>query len=78
MDADSFVRFYSWTDSNVAISWVSSTKDIKDIYVANRVAEIQTLTISLVIQIMHVPTETNPADLLSRGGTTNKLKNSIW
>ena len=27
---------------------------------------------------MHVPTETNPADLLSRGSTTNKLKTSIW
>ena len=27
---------------------------------------------------MHVPTESNPADLLSRGCTTNKLKFSIW
>ena len=70
--------FYLWTDSNVAISWVSSAKDIKDVYVANCVAEIQSLSISLGIQIMHVPTETNPADLLSRGSTTSKLKNSIW
>ena len=62
----SFVRFYLWTDSKVAISWVSSSKDIKDIYVANCIAEIQSLTISLGIHIMHVPTETNPADLLSR------------
>ena len=74
----SFVRFYLWTDSKVAISWVSSTKDIKDIYVANHVAEIQTLITLLGIQIMHVPTETNPDDLLSRGSTTNKLKCSIW
>ena len=74
----SFVRFYLWTDSKVAISWVSSTKDIKDVYVANRVAEIQSLSISLGIQILHVPTETNPADLLSRSSTTNKLKSSIW
>ena len=55
-----------------------STKDIKDVYVANRVAEIQTLTSSLGILIMHVPTKTNPADLLSRGCTSNKLKSSIW
>ena len=27
---------------------------------------------------MHVPTETNSPDLLSRGSTTNKLKRSIW
>ena len=74
----SFFLFYLWTDIKVAISWVSSTKDIKDVYVANHVAEIQTLSFSLGIQIMHVPTETNPADLLSRGSTTNKLKSSIW
>ena len=36
----SFVRFYLWADSKVAISWISSTKDIKDVYVANSVAEI--------------------------------------
>ena len=41
-----FVQLYLWTDSKIAISWVSSTKDIKDIYVANRVAEIQTLVSS--------------------------------
>ena len=74
----SFVQLCLWTDSKVAISWISGTKDIKDIYVANRVAEIQTLVTSLGIQIMHVPTETNPADLLSCGSTTNKLKTSIW
>ena len=67
-----------WTDSKVAISWVGGTKDIKDVYVANRVEEIQTLTSSLRILIMQVPTESNPADLLSRGCTTNKLKSSIW
>ena len=55
-----------------------STKDIKDVYVANRVAEIQTLTSSLGILIINVPIEYNPADLLSRGCTTNKLKSSIW
>ena len=73
-----FVQLHLWTASKVAISWVCSTKDIKDVYVANRVAEIQTLTSSLGILIMHVPTETNPADLLSCGCTTNKLRSSIW
>ena len=66
----SFVQFYLWTDSKVAIPWVSSTKDIKDVYVANCIAEIQSLSVSLGIQIIHVPTETNPVDLL--------LKSSIW
>ena len=51
---------------------------LSDVTVANRVAKIQTLTSSLGILITHVPTESNPADLLSRGCTTNKLKSSIW
>ena len=74
----SFVRLHLWTNSKVAIAWVSSNSDSKDVYVANRVAEIQTLVSSLQISIMHVPTESNPADLLSRGCTTNKHKSSIW
>ena len=32
----SFVQLHLWTDSKVAISWVGSTKDIKDVYVVNR------------------------------------------
>ena len=47
-------------------------------YVANHVAENQTLVSSLQISIMHVPTESNPANLLTRSCTTNKLKSSIW
>ena len=73
-----FVQLQLWTDSKVAISLVGSTKDIKDMYVANRVAEIQTLTSSLGISIMHVPTESNPADLLSLDCTSNQRKTSIW
>ena len=74
----SFVQFYLWTDSKVAISWVSSTKDIRDVYVPNHVAEMQSLSISLGIQILHVPTDSNPADILPHGSTTNKLKSNIW
>ena len=74
----SFAQLHLWTDSKVAISWVRSTRDLKDVYVANRVVEIQSLTSSVGISIMHVPTESNPADLLSRSCTTNKLKSSIW
>ena len=55
-----FVQLHLWTDSKVAMSWVGSTKDMKDMYIANRVAEIQTLTSSLGILIMHFPTESNP------------------
>ena len=51
---------------------------MKDVYVANRVAEFQTLIISLGITVNYVPTNDNPADLVSRGCTVNKLKTSNW
>ena len=61
----SFRKLYLWSDSKVAISWVTSDKEVKDIYVANRVAEIKTLISNHNITVMYVPTKDNPADHLS-------------
>ena len=33
-----FKTIYLWSDSKVVISWITSDKDIKDVYVANRTA----------------------------------------
>ena len=74
----SISKFFLWSDSKVALSWISSDKELKDVYVANRVAEIQTLVISLGITFNYVPTNDNLADLVSRGYTVNKLKSSNW
>lgn len=64
-----------WSDSKVALSWAKSTKDIKNVFVANRVAEIQTTG----FQLMHVPSSDNPADILSRGCSVSELVNSsLW
>ena len=38
-----FQTIYLWSDSKVVISWIMSDRDIKDVYVANRTAEIKTL-----------------------------------
>ena len=38
-----FKTIYLWSDSKVAISWITSDRDIKDVYIANRVAEVKTL-----------------------------------
>ena len=38
-----FETIYLWSDSKVAISWITSDRDIKDVYIANRVAEVKTL-----------------------------------
>ena len=74
----SFSSISLWTDSKVTISWVTSDKDIKDVYVANRVAEAQTLIQKHSISIMYVPTKENPADHLSRGCTVQQLQTSNW
>ena len=71
-------RFFLWLDSKVTLSWISSNKELKDVHVANRVAEIQTLVISLGIVVNYVPTNDNPADLVPTGCTVSKLKSSNW
>ena len=73
-----FNNVYLWSDSKVTISWITSDRDVKDSYVANRVAEVKTLVINHNINIMYVPTKDNPADHLSRGCTSKKLKSSNW
>ena len=72
----SISKFFLWSDSKVTLSWINSDKELKDVYVANRVVEIQTIVISLGIIINCIPNSDNPADFVSRGCTANKLKSS--
>ena len=60
-----FQTIYLWSDSKVAISWITSDRDIKDVYVANRTAEIKTFN-QHQVRVMYVPTKDNPADYFSR------------
>ena len=73
-----FDAIYLWSDSKVAISWITSDRDVKDVYIANRVAEIKTLVNHYHVNIMYVPTKDNPADYLSQGCTSKQLKSSNW
>ena len=73
-----FQTIYLWSDSKVAISWITSDRDIKDVYVANRTAEIKTLINQHQVRVMYVPTKDNPADYLSQGCTSKQLKSSNW
>ena len=61
-----YETIYLWSDSKVVISWITSDKDIKDVYVANRIAEVKTLITRHNVNVMYVPTKDNPADYLSR------------
>ena len=73
-----FDAIYLWSDSKVTISWITSDRDVKDVYIANRVAEIKTLINHHHVNVMYVPTKDNPADHLSRGCTSKQLKTSNW
>ena len=75
-----FDTIYLWSDSKVTISWIASDRDVKDVYIANRVAEVKTLINHHHVNVMYeyVPTKDNPADHLSRGCTSKQLKTSNW
>nr|XP_012145447.1 PREDICTED: uncharacterized protein LOC100881684 [Megachile rotundata] len=68
---------YFWTDSMITLHWIKTPPHTLKQFIANRVSEIQQHT--NIDQWRHVPSNENPADILSRGSTpTTFLKSSIW
>lgn len=66
-----------WSDSEVVLHWLAKFPSELKVFVGNRVAEIQALT--KVKNWRHVPTNQNPADLISRSTTVAALKTSaLW
>ncbi|XP_051162430.1 uncharacterized protein LOC127282307 [Leptopilina boulardi] len=66
-----------WSDSTIALSWISSSPHELKTFVANRVAEIQSLTPQA--NWKHVSSEDNPADYVSRGQLPGEfVKNEMW
>jgi hypothetical protein len=51
-----------WSDSTIVIGWLQLQSNKLQVFVANRIAEIQRLT--KVSDWRHVPTDQNPADFL--------------
>ena len=69
-------RFY-WTDSRITLAWIQGCPSRWKTFVANRVSEIQQA--SDQSQWFHVPTTSNPADLITRGATLSELINChLW
>ena len=67
---------FIWSDSQFVLHWVSSTKQLPT-FVQNCVAEIQTNLPNA--NWRYCPTLANPADLFSRGTTTQALMSSkLW
>ena len=67
---------YFWTDSKVVLGYVANESRQFDVFVANRVQEIQENT--SVDQWKYVESKQNPADEISRGLKTQELLNSRW
>ena len=56
---------FFWSDSMLALQYISNTRNRYKVFVANRTSEIRTL--SKIEQWSHISGDTNPADLLTRG-----------
>nr|CAI5841992.1 unnamed protein product [Callosobruchus analis] len=66
-----------WSDSQIVLAWIKSHPSRWNMYVSNRVSEIQTLTCNY--EWHHVRSSLNPADIISRGATPVDLINSkLW
>ncbi|GFW53903.1 integrase catalytic domain-containing protein [Trichonephila clavipes] len=68
---------FFWTDSTIVLSWMKNeSRNLKTV-IANRVVIIQQLT--ELNKWHHVPSEQNPADVISRGLDPEKIQRSeLW
>ena len=67
-------EYYLWTDSSIVLTWIQGPPNKWKTFAGNRVATIQEETASATWR--HVPTQSNPADLFSRGTDPTTLSNS--
>ena len=69
-------KTFFYTDSTVVLGYISNSTRRYQVFVANRVGKIQSLT--SVSQWSHVSGKENPADIASRGCHPEDLSKSIW
>ena len=66
---------FLWTDSQVCLRWIVSSKPLTT-FVYNRITEIKNATNTV---FHYIPTNQNPADVLTRGTTIEELNtNNLW
>nr|CAH7718714.1 unnamed protein product [Callosobruchus chinensis] len=66
-----------WTDSTIVLGWLKSAPNKLKAFVSNRVSEIQNLT--TLDKWRHVPSEFNPADLVSPGIKPSDIQGTnLW
>lgn len=72
---------YLWLDSQICLTWIRSNDHIncKNIFVKNRVREINEANKKLNIHFKYVSTKQNPADFITRGLSFRLLRtNKAW
>ena len=73
---ETFSEIQFWSDSQIVLSWLASVKPQRQ-FIKNRIEEIKSLCGDNVWR--YCPTKDNPADLLTRGITSEELQqNEIW
>ncbi|XP_062713680.1 uncharacterized protein LOC115258488 [Aedes albopictus] len=66
-----------WSDSSIVLHWIRSPPTVWKVFVSNRIAEIQKLSIH--DSWRHVPSKANSADRISRGVLPSEiLEDSLW
>ncbi|XP_052855037.1 uncharacterized protein LOC128263821 [Drosophila gunungcola] len=69
--------FHCWSDSSIVLAWTRQPPREFNVFVSNRIAKIQEMTKGTAWH--HVPTDLNPADVVSRGCTPKELlEHSLW
>lgn len=72
-----FNGIYTWSDSTIALAWISGDPSRQKVFTSNRTAEIQSILPSK--HWHHVKSEDNPADLISRGASLKDLQQcKLW
>jgi hypothetical protein len=69
-------KSYLWTDSSILLTWIQGLLNKWKTFVGNRVAIIQEETASAPWR--HVPTQSNPADFISRVESTTLSTDTLW
>ena len=70
------LEVYLWSDSQIVLYWINSNKQLKQ-FVTNRVNSIKELFPPSTWH--YCPTHENPADILTRGFTTQQMQSSsLW
>ncbi|KAJ0173857.1 hypothetical protein K1T71_011006 [Dendrolimus kikuchii] len=72
-----FTRIYFWTDSTIVMGWIRMSPHSLKTFVQNRVSQINEITGDA--PWLHIKSEDNPADIVSRGMNLGELKhNKMW